>query len=359
MEKPFLLFSDVHFHSWSAFSEPTPAGVNSRLQQIVDAIGFAAADLMAKGGDTIIIAGDVFHKRGSIEPSVLNPVMDLFKNLSGEHGLKIYAIPGNHDLEKNDSERLSNAITALESVGVDVAHQCDFVQVGPSHVVCLFPWFSTVKDLLHTMEMYRSRILTSFDGEIDQFDAVIHAPVDGVLPHLPSHGLDASGLSRIGFDRVFSGHYHNHVDLGDGVFSVGALTHQTWGDIDSLAGYMLVTESDQYHVETSHPKFVELTGEESEEDAAKKVAGNYVRVRGEIDSDEELKEIREGVLALGAKGVTVIPIRKTTVTREGAVPTTSGSVTIEASIKTFLEKREATPRAHTLALEVLSEARAS
>lgn len=354
---PYLLISDLHYHSWSAFSETAASGVNSRLQLLIDATREAFTELRVAGGKKAFIAGDVFHKRGSVEPSVLNPVMDLFRELTGE-GFEIYAIPGNHDLEKNDSERLSNAITTLETCGVIVAHEPMVVTFDDDSRVALFPWYSDIKALLAAMDSVRIDIL--HEGDDDEYcppmDAIIHAPIDGVLPHLPAHGLDAKTLETVGYERVFSGHYHHHKRMSEGVYSIGALTHQTWGDIGSRAGYMLVG-SEEVQFETSHPRFVELTGEEDEDDAKALVKGNFVRVRAEIEKDSELKEIREGVLAWEAKGVSVIPVRKTTVTRAGAAPTTAGGVAIESSIKTYLDKKGARPEAHTLALGILSEAR--
>jgi DNA repair exonuclease SbcCD nuclease subunit len=360
MSKPYLILSDLHFHSWSQFAETGADGINSRLRQLIEAMNFAVNGLAEAGGKTIFLAGDVFHKRGEIAPSVLNPVMDAFERYVAL-GFEIHAIPGNHDLEKNESDRVGNSITALESVGVTVYHQPGFVDLSDenrTHLVCMFPWFSSVKDLLREMDLGRSAVLTRFDGDIDVIDAIIHAPVDGVLPHLPSHGLEAGSLSRIGFDKVFSGHYHNHVALPGDVYSVGAMTHQTWGDIGSKAGFLLVDGDEVKHFETHHPKFVELTGDETDEQAEALCQYNYVRVRAVIEKDEELKEIREGVLKLGARGVTVIPVRTTTVTRAGSTASSSG-ISIESSIKTYLDKKGASPKAHAIALEILSEARSA
>ncbi len=356
--KPYAIISDPHYHSWTAFSETDARGVNSRLQGIIDATFECAAYLRSVGGDAIFIAGDTFHKRGSVEPSVLNPVMDCYRDLVAG-GFKIYAIPGNHDLERNESERLGNAITALESVGVQVAHEPMVVDVAEEHKVVLFPWYSKINDLIVAMSSLREELVEEgIEADAEPFlDAIIHAPVDGVLPHLPSHGLDASGLSSTGFNRVFAGHYHNHKDLGAGVYSVGALTHQTWGDVGSLAGFLIVLDEEVQQFETSQPKFVDLTGDETDEEAKAKCKGNFVRVRMEVTTDSELKEIRDDILAMGAKGVNVIPIRTTTVTRANA-PASSSTASIESSIDTYLKGKKASPEAHSLALDILGEARA-
>lgn len=357
---PFLLVSDLHFHSWSAFSTVDPTtGVNSRLESILQGLREGVASLDAAGGSTIVIAGDIFHKRGSIEPSVLNPVMDEFRGLT-RRGYRVYAIPGNHDLASNESERVNNAVTALESVGVIVAHEPYTFEPDPGElwVVTLFPWRAKVADLICDMETSRNYAIDGYEesGYEEPFqDAIIHAPIDGVLPHLEGHGASASALSDTGFTRVFAGHYHHHRDMGDEVYSIGALTHQTWGDIGSRAGYMLVYSDHVEQFETSQPKFVEITGDESDSEAIEKAEGNYVRVQIEVSGDGDLADIRKGVLDLGAKGVVVIPIKRAVVAR--AISGSSTSVSIESSIKAYLDKRSASANAHALALDILSVAR--
>ena len=75
---------------------------------------------------------------------------------------------------------------------------------------------------------------------------MIHAAVDGVIDGLPSHGIAAADLEVYGFNRVYFGHYHK--ELTEKVIPVGATTHQTWGDIDSHAGFIIVGDDDTiYH----------------------------------------------------------------------------------------------------------------
>ena len=48
-------------------------------------------------------------------------------------------------------------------------------------------------------------------------------------------------LAKLGFRRVFAGHYHHHCSFEDGkVWSIGATTHQTASDIGTKAGFLLV-----------------------------------------------------------------------------------------------------------------------
>ncbi|BBI61764.1 hypothetical protein HSBAA_30700 [Vreelandella sulfidaeris] len=132
-------------------------------------------------------------------------------------------------------------------------------------------------------------------------------------------------LACFGFKNVFVGHYHNFKRVRPGVFSVGALTHQNWGDVNSKAGYLIVqdkgTVSDVQHFETDAPKFIDM--EDIEVDDADRVAGNYVRARIEIDEDKEVVAYRELLVdELGAAAALILPVRKEkAVTRKGAAKT--------------------------------------
>ena len=200
---PYLIISDPHYHAFSAFARET-AGINSRLLITIGSTIRAAMALKARGGKKIIFTGDVFHQRGKIAPTVLNPVRDMFKKLVAA-GFEVHVIPGNHDLEKNDSVRAGNSVTALEDEGVKVYHESDMFQM-----MAFFPWFHDRDKLLRHMEGFA----------LADVDAFIHAPVDGVLPHLPGGGLDPEVLGALGYNRVFAGHYHNYKDFGNGVYSV-------------------------------------------------------------------------------------------------------------------------------------------
>lgn len=348
---PYLLLSDLHYHPWSAFSSEVD-GVNSRLQIILNETQAAAEALRAAGGSKIILAGDVFHVRGSVAPSVLNPVMDLYRKLIAD-GFEIYGIPGNHDLEGNESARVGNAVTALESVGVQIAHTPTTIQIDSSWRVALFPWFSTVAALMAEMRDTIKRANMTRDYKV--IDAVIHAPIDRVLPHLPDHGFKADELSSLGYRNVFAGHYHHHLDMG-GVYSIGALTHQTWGDVGTRAGYVLVYKDRVEQFESGAPKFVELTGSEAPSELPEIIGGNYVRVRAEISSESELQELRDQINGYGAAGVVIQPIRKAVITR-GAAPSSGAGMSIEASIEAFVAKNSMLSAVQSNCLDILAEAR--
>jgi DNA repair exonuclease SbcCD nuclease subunit len=296
----------------------------------------------------------MFHVRGSIDPEVFNPVHDAMQNLA-LHGFQIRAIPGNHDLKSRETTELGNAMQSLNALdGFSVVTSGDVPDIGP-HDTLMIPWVSTADALRETIKQTQAH----YGGHIADLDLIIHTGINGVLKGLPDHGLDAEEVAGWGFKRVFAGHYHDHKVMADGkVISIGALTHQTWSDVGSKAGFLLVYP-DKIKWQASHaPHFVEVTDETAEEDVPLIVDGNYVRVRGKSATDAEINEMRQAFLDLGAKGFSYQGVREV-VTARG--PTASHKATsLEASIAAFISEREL-PDADAItaqALDVLGAVRA-
>ena len=226
----YALMADLHLHQWSAFASTNPDGVNNRLRGLLDEIERAAAELASKGGNTVVMAGDVFHVRGSVNPVVLNSLIDCLAACNRKHGTQFVIIPGNHDLAGRDSERLGSAVTALECGYVRVT--ADSLELSVSELggsAMLVPWHESVDALTAEIGTLIEEI-KAVGADPSTYDLILHAPIDGVIDGLPAHGLDPAWLGQTGFRRVFSGHYHNHKVFPAGlapteVISIGAVSY--------------------------------------------------------------------------------------------------------------------------------------
>ena len=321
--KPYGLISDTHHHLWSAFSTTLPSGVNSRLQTILDETVRCAETLGKAGGDTIIHAGDLFHVRGSVAPSVLNPTLETYKKLT-KLGFKIVIVAGNHDLEGKDANELGSAITALKEVGCTIVSESHFLLHDNT---CLVPWVPNVGDLKALLDKIDLSYRTGRD-------LVIHAGIDGVIPGLPDHGLDAGYLSKLGFKRVFAGHYHHHKKLHDNVWSIGALTHQTWGDVGTKAGFVIVSDKEVKWHASHAPSFVEIDPATPPEDVPLIVDGNYVRAKLATSKPSEIDAARKLLEKCGARGVTIISQPPKGVTRTAS--SVKAGASLEASVQGYI-----------------------
>lgn len=326
--KPYLLLSDIHAHLWSTFDQKTAEG-SARLQIILDEIQRAADELQRAGGEMIVIAGDIFHVRGKIEPSVFNPVARLFQELINT-GFTITAIPGNHDLESRDTTEIGNAFQSFNSmIGFDAVTQRKAISIDSDNWIAFVPWQSTLDALRAEVK--------KFPTDRVNVDLVIHAGIDGVIAGMPEHGLSSAEVASWGFKRVFAGHYHNHKVMEDGkVISIGATTHQTWGDIGSKAGYLLVYPDRIQYCASRAPSFVEVDETTDKDDLFSLVNGNYVRIRGLKLTDDEVKAWRKLLVEeYGARGVIFQVTREKVSVR--ATPVVSKALSLDASIAAYVD----------------------
>ncbi len=326
MTKPYGIVSDIHAHNWSAFSTVMENGVNNRLNSIICEVRRCAKEVKAAGGNLIINAGDVFHVRGSIAPSVLNPIIDLHRELVDD-GMEIWIIAGNHDAELKDVTRVSSAITALESAGCHIINET-FADAN----YVLIPWIPDIARL-------KDEIIIRQAGYSNPsvVDLIIHAPVNCVIMGIPDHGLDAKWLGGLGFRNVFAGHYHNHKDFGNNVYSIGAINHHTWGDVGSKAGFLIVDDGGVKWFKSHSPEFIEIDGSTDPSEIPLLVDGNYVRIKTSATEIAEIESIRELLVGGGAKGVTIIAQKESSVTPRGTASVASG-MSLEASVENFVSK---------------------
>jgi DNA repair exonuclease SbcCD nuclease subunit len=332
MEKPFGLISDSHHHAWSAFATINSDGINSRLQMILDETLRAATEVKAAGGDTLYHGGDLFHVRGSIAPSVLNPTVDVYRKIVNELGMRVVINAGNHDLEGKDAHRVSSAITALENVGCWVVNAPNY---GNFDHMVVIPWIRNIDDLKKAIEAVHP-------SNRADCDLLLHAPVDGVIPGLPDHGLTSAYLASLGFRRVFSGHYHHHKEMEGGkVYSIGNLTPQTWSDVGTKAGFMIVNGPDVAWRKSHAPGFVEIDSTTDPDEIPLIVDGNYVRVKTTSTKVSEHETLRQFLTDSGAAGVTIVPVKD-----PSAAPTTragggiiKAGATLSQSIGDFIHAK--------------------
>jgi hypothetical protein len=335
----YVLLSDLHCHTWSMFSKTNPNGVNSRLRIILNELHRAANTAKLNGIDKMVIAGDLFHVRGSIDPEVLNPVQEQILEIM-DMGITIYAIPGNHDLKSKETTELGSSIQTL---GQMFSGNGSFVIANePSAYtalnVAMIPWCSDNDDLLKKIEEMSVQV-----NNPGMWDLIIHAGIDDVLPGMPSHGLTSAALSRYGFRNVFAGHYHNRKQVAPGVWSIGATTHQTWSDVDTRAGFLIVEDDGTIREFDTHaPKFIDVSAM-SDEDALLAASGNYIRFRGAAITPKDAEILRNAFTSAGALGVSIQSPRAVSSARTTTAATAGPARTVDESVMAYIDAQTIDP----------------
>ena len=352
----YVLCADIHAHSWSAFSKVDQDGVNSRLNLILSELRRAGDVALQTDSRKLLIDGDLFHTRGNVAPSVMNPLFDLVVELTRQ-GVKVVIMAGNHDLETKEATRLSSAVTHLQGAGACIIN-------GPSQfhadILCAFvPWFESVTELKAYLEDLHPPGIGKPGVGRSAWDLHLHAPINGVIMGIPDHGLEPAWLASLGWKRVFSGHYHEHKVFEEGkVVSIGAIGHHTWNDVGTTAGFLEVSEGSFTHRESRMPKFVDLV---QGADINAIVPGNYVRAKLSSAKMDDVSQMREGLLKLGALGVNIITIKQPVEQREGAPLVTAHSRTLQQSVTEYVTANgrfEHAAEVATEALKCLAEANA-
>jgi len=344
---PYLLFSDVHFHNWNAFSYINEEGINSRLQYQIDELDRAYDALRKAGGNLAVCAGDLFHVRGKLAPSVTNPVRDFFRKQDGLD-IETVILSGNHDLEGSDADPLTSAVSVIQSdTTLAINKAC---QVSDNPKIYMIPWRSDLGEL-------RKEIKALSDGQSPDVptDLIIHAPMNDVLINIPNVGLNASEFEGMNFNRVFAGHYHSHKQLSDRVQSIGATGHQTWNDPGTQAGWCLVYDDRVEFHASKQPQFVALPVVYDPEDMIE-CDGHFIRADIEDPTPEKIIALREYVMSFGAAGVTVRTlVNKKESTRDGG-ETVSAVDSLDDSIAKFAVEKHSK---HVAAecVRILEEAR--
>lgn len=331
MHKPFGAIADVHLERWSAFSKINEDGVNSRLRLLLDEIWRVASHVNELGGDRLYIAGDLFHKRDSVSPEVLNPTIELFEKITEEFELSIVIIAGNHDLSSKDATTLGNACVSLERIDSSRKHTIAVWSTTFNNFRLSFvPWFSNQQDTFDKLKKYAS----------PERIAIIHAPINGVIKGL--NGLNAEDLADLGYKAILAGHYHNHKAFPGNVYSIGAIAHHTWSDVGSQAGYMIYKDDEFTFHESSLPKFVDmtsydLTNAEILEHVANESYGNYAKIALPSDDEALQRQARELFKECGCEGLVIEKKPKSSVTTRTTKITSK--TTLADSVSQFIEAK--------------------
>lgn len=364
--------SDIHLHNWSAFSTLNKDGTNSRLMTLIEEIERCANQLCEinqrddVSANRIFIAGDLFHVRGKIAPSVINPLMNAVRKIESM-GIEIFIMAGNHDLEFKEDTGAGNAcqlLDAFDNVHFVKDTACISSSVSDEVAVVMIPWVDDLEALKEAI----CRANCVINASSRKPDLILHAPVicEGGFPT----GLTAEWLHEHtnNFGNVFCGHYHEHrVYLekdGRTIWSIGALAHHTWNDVDKKAGWLLVEcegeESSRVTFMSSHaPKFVDVKSiDENDLDFISRVSGNYVRLFADFESEKDVKAVSEFLKdQCGVAGMVIYSNPKTDAVRSGAIAPT-GVTKLDEQIIDFVNDKYEDDKGGIakLALEILSEA---
>jgi DNA repair exonuclease SbcCD nuclease subunit len=198
----------------------------------------------------LIVAGDIFDNRQSINVLVLHKTINIFKKLS-ERFKEIHIIAGNHDVFLKSS----NEITSLDGIAnisnnIFLYKDPEMIEIDKTKFF-MVPW---INDKVKEVEVIKSQ-----NKKADYL--VCHTEVKGFYYNTKVRVKDGNDISVYkGYKRVFAGHFHYRQNKGN-LYYLGSPLHFTRADIDDKKGiYVLDTQTEKLELfENNHsPEFTKI-----------------------------------------------------------------------------------------------------
>lgn len=256
----FAVTADLQFDSQPRYSTLNADGISTRLDDTLKCFAWIVETATARGCDGLLVLGDIFDSRTSVEVLVADQVCRAFRAAS-KH-LSAFVLVGNHDAalrhpRLNSLQMLAGAATVIEEpmiVGGDVA---------------AVPWYDrheAVSEALREVKKSRAKCLVS------------HVMVEGAVPK--GKGIPLSWLD--GWKTVLLGDVHEPKVLraSPRIQYVGAPLQIDFGDAGGARGFTILettTGKVEFVENEKSPRFYLLTDANESTDEIR--SEDFVRVR--------------------------------------------------------------------------------
>lgn len=332
-----ILFSDLHAHCWTEFSNVVD-GIPDRLLDCISVIDAITSYATKHGIKHVIFGGDLTHVPGSLKTMVMQLLASALRRAK-KAGIRVYAAPGNHDYQ--DRRGSYNTVKIFSECGLLTTSR-RLLDLGAIELA-LFPYTDDE-------DMFKRRV--------DEFPtqrkilAVFHhgfkgARIGSDLEYVVRNPIGCSQIPKAW--SAFSGHYHTHQTV-DSLTYIGSPLEHTRSDRSDRKGFIVYDTATQNikRVPLKSPRFVELS-ELALLGPMTEATGNFVDM---IVSDTDVAEASTQIMAAGARGCFVtekLPVK----TDRKTVRKTRGSD--RAILESYINERKADARLLDVGLALLAE----
>lgn len=276
-----LVFSDLHLNNWS-YGSRLINGYNSRLLAQRNVLTQIAARCKKDNIGTVVFNGDLFHKKGTIDPSVLKVAYEGFSEIA-EAVDEMFILVGNHDTNRRDmavhSLHWMNSLTGTKVIDKPYEAWCGYMLPFTDNEETLKEWMATVGSSgVHYVFMHQGVQNVKVGSDFVVPDEIFSEEM------LPSS-----------VRRAFTGHYHTHAHMPR-ITVVGSPMQHDWSD-SGIAKGCLAFDTRSGEVEwhpLRAPKFVKYS-------KGDQVEGNFIRVPGTYKGDKDA--LRDALIKSGAESV--------------------------------------------------------
>lgn len=297
--------ADIHLHDFKEFSKQTVVywdeelgefiqedtaysfPINSRLLDGLNALIQIRKYCVKTNIKVLVIAGDLFHKRGSLSTSVYNNayrVLESFKKTN----IEVFILPGNHDQVSN-MDYPENSLYGLKNIA-NIQEFTNTHTLDSDNSVLFLP-FSKSKEV----------VLAGLHEEIEKLDSIqncilfAHLGISGSFVGKNNYAnkdeFDAEDLCYDQFKYVVLGHYHKpQMIIGTkNMFYCGAPLQHNFNDEGELRGFWVIDTSKRYDIRFKPldcPGFITVTEDNIEE--IEETEGKFIRLQATPANVEDL-----------------------------------------------------------------------
>lgn len=312
-----VAIGDIHANNWKDFSttldvvwdseverfvaappdvvEATP--MNSRLHHILNGLCDVRNYCEKNGIKLCLIAGDLFHTRGSVDTIVYNSIYRVLDSFN-DYDVEIIMIAGNHD-QANSAVHADNSLYPL-SASCRVVSKPQVVRyVDPDTDealdICCVP-FSKDKPTIMAAVEKMSKL-----SEVPKI-LLAHLGLSGGLVgsgnYVMSDEYNLMELKATKFKYCVFGHYHKPQVLEYNSIYTGSLLQNTFNDEGDHHGFWVIDTSRRWDMELvplHYPEFITVTTSNCDKLTAKDLSENYVRVQATAKDASSVMDVIEGL----------------------------------------------------------------
>lgn len=288
--KKAAVFTDIHFGLKS----------NSTIhnEDCLNFVKWATAKAKEEGCETCIFTGDWHNNRASLNIVTLNYSLQALEHLNANFST-VYFIPGNHDLYYRDKRDVQSVEWAKHLGNVKIVN--DWFSSGD---VVIAPWL--VGDDHKKLKKLKGKYMF---GHFELPGYLMNAMVA-----MPDHGDIDPKNDLVGFEHVYSGHFHKRQTNGNITYLGNCFPHNYADAGDDDRGLMVLEwgQDPVYHAWPDQPRYRVYQLSDVINHTEKMLhPGMHVRVNLDIDiSYEEATFIKETFVdTYKLRELTLLPVK--------------------------------------------------
>lgn len=293
-----VIAADMHF------------GVSGKLTDILWSARVIREYCKHAGIDVVIIAGDLFHDRKSLDIEVISKVCDFFVETKEQYNQQWIAFPGNHDMFLRHSWSI-NSLHIMHRY-MTIVEDIKLLDIEDRRFWVL-PFITYEKSFMRILDKVHEQ---HEDGDV----LLTHVGVKGAVLNTCFLLKDWSIISfeDSPFERVYTGHFHSKQRVGHNVWYPGSPIPFKFDEGDVSHGFYVYDTDQNTHKfiniwkagakffpdELAPPQFCTISDDDLNTLTEDDIQNNMVRIALSRDyTQNEKADIKDHLSKMGARVV--------------------------------------------------------